>query len=102
MVFVAGKTISAQQITQSPKKDHLPISRDSAMKDYVSMQAGQMILIQNDKVSRMKKDMAMKNGTIVMANGTVKTKEGHSFQLKEGDRVYMNGLIEGPSKSPIY
>jgi len=46
--------------------------------------------------------MAMKNGTIVMANGTVKTKEGHSFQLKEGDRVYMNGLIEGPSKSPIY
>ena len=31
----------------------------------------------------------------------VPTKDGHSFELKEGDRAYMNGRIEGPSKTPI-
>ena len=49
----------------------------------------------------MKKEMTMKNGTTVNAKGTVKMKDGHSFKLKEGDRVYMNGFIEGLTKATI-
>lgn len=78
-----------------------PVSGSKEMKSYLSMQGGQMILVDNDKVGRMKKDMTMKNGTLVKTDGTVKTKDGRSFQLKEGNRVYMNGFIEGLEKSPI-
>ena len=78
-----------------------PISRDSIIMDYVSMQGGQMILVQNKKVSKLKKDMVMKNGIIVKINGMVKTPDGQSFKLHEGDRVYTNGKIEGPEKSPV-
>ncbi|MEO5892960.1 MAG: DUF6799 domain-containing protein [Ferruginibacter sp.] len=102
IIFVAGKNINAES-TSYPKislLDTLP-ARDTTMKDYVSVQGGQVILVQNNKAGRMTKDLTMKNGTVVKTDGSVKTNDGHTFQLKEGDRIYMNGRIEGPEKSPI-
>ena len=102
-ILFATKYVNAQQPGDSAreKTGKGPVSGSKEMKSYLSMQGGQMILVDNDKVGRMKKDMTMKNGTLVKTDGTVKTKDGRSFQLKEGNRVYMNGFIEGLEKSPI-
>ena len=103
IVLAAFKPAQARPTNypQAIQRDTIPTGRDTAMKDYVSMQGGQMILVQHEKAGRMKTDMKMKNGTVVKASGEVTTADGHSFQLKEGDRIYLNGRIEGPSKSPI-
>ncbi|MCW3090945.1 MAG: hypothetical protein JWP81_2014 [Ferruginibacter sp.] len=104
LFVVAIKATQAQQqnvLSYSLQKDTIPASRDTTMKDYVSMQAGQMILVQHEKVSRLTKDITMKNGTVVKTDGTVKTYDGRNLQLKEGDRVYMNGMVEGPARELI-
>lgn len=102
MIFLAGKTLNAQNTRATTQhKDTLPIQKNTVAEDYVSMQGGQMILVQKNKVQRLKKDMKMKNGTVIETNGSVTTSDGKTFQLHEGDRVYMNGKIEGPEKTPI-
>lgn len=99
-LFVTLGGLQAQQ-TVNAVQDSAALAKDTLMKDYVSMQGGQLIIVKNNKAGRMEKEMTMKNGTIVKSTGEVLTKDGHSFQLKEGDRIYFNGWIEGPSKSPM-
>ncbi|MCP9751362.1 DUF6799 domain-containing protein [Ferruginibacter sp. HRS2-29] len=82
----------ASPITNAPKEITLPA--DTSMKEFVSMQAGQMIFVSDKKTSKMSKDMAMSDGTVVKTDGTVITKDGKKIELHEGDRVYMNGKIE--------
>lgn len=101
LLFIVSCKLSNAQVamfTHFQQKDTTPVSRDTSMKDYVAMQAGQMILLQHEKVSRLTKDMKMKNGIIVKADGTVQMSDGRTIMLKEGDRVYLNGMIEGLSK----
>jgi len=102
-ILITAKISKAQENSNQKtlQKDSLSMARDTSMKDYISMQGGQMIVVKNEKAGRMTKDMTMKNGTVVKMNGEVKTSDGHSFRVKEGDRIYMNGRIEGPSKSPM-
>jgi len=95
-VFLAAITTNAQtqagSITAAPKEITLPA--DTSMKEFVSMQAGQMIFVSNNKTSKMSKDMTMGDGTVVKTDGTVITKDGKKIELHEGDRVYLNGKIE--------
>ena len=102
-ILFTTQYMKAQQPGDSAreKTGKVQASGNKEMKTYLSLQGGQMILVDHDKVGRMKKDMTMKNGTLVRTDGTVKTKDGRSFQLKEGNRVYMNGFIEGLEKLPI-
>jgi len=39
----------------------------------------------------MDKDMTLSNGTKVMMDGTMKSKDGKTMMMKEGDIMYMNG-----------
>ena len=101
-IFLAAKEMRATASqTKFSINDTIPILRDTAVKDYVTMQGGKMLVVKNNKVGRMTTQMTMTDGSIVTPKGTVKTKDGHTVQLHEGDRVYMNGMIEGPEKTPI-
>ncbi|MEJ7589273.1 MAG: DUF6799 domain-containing protein [Ferruginibacter sp.] len=102
-IFSAALVAKGQAIspTEPSSPDTIPAARETTMKDYFSMQARQMIFVQNNKAGRMKGDMKLKNGTIVTTTGLVKTKDGQTLQLKEGNRVYLNGLIEGLDTSPV-
>lgn len=95
MILLAGSSVKAQTQTGSivvaPEEKTL---QDTTMKEYVSMQAGQMIIVQDKKTKKMDKDMTMSDGTVVKTDGTVLTKDGKKLELHEGDRVYMNGKID--------
>jgi hypothetical protein len=41
--------------------------------------------------------MKMKNGTMVMSDGSVKMKNGKTMQLKDGDCVMMDGTVKHAS-----
>ncbi len=41
----------------------------------------------------MDKDMTMKNGTMVMTDGSVKMKNGKKMMMKDGQCVYMDGKM---------
>jgi hypothetical protein len=100
LLFLAIGSANAQTgtTTTAPKENTLP---DTTMKEYVSMQAGQMIYVSNNKTSKMSKDMTMADGTLVKTDGTVITKDGKKIELHEGDRVYMNGKIDVQVKANV-
>ncbi len=41
----------------------------------------------------LKENLMLKNGTVVLADGSVKTKGGKMMQLKEGEFMDMNGKM---------
>jgi len=71
--------------------------------DYLIYKSGKVMVMKNDKISQLQKDITLKNGTTVMTNGSVKTFDNKIIWLKEGDVVYFNGLIskrENKTTSP--
>jgi hypothetical protein len=58
----------------------------SAMKDCVMMKDGKMWVVKN-----MTTTMTCKNGSTVMANGTVKGKDGKTMMMKNGDCITEGG-----------
>ena len=63
------------------------------MKDCVMMEDGKMMVMKNGETMALDNDMTMKNGTMVMKDGTVKMKDGKTMTLKNGECVYMDGRM---------
>ncbi len=64
------------------------------MKDYIMMMNGKMMVMKHGMSMDLKSDTTLKNGTTVMTNGTVKTKDGKTVMLKEGECIYGDGKIK--------
>ena len=62
-------------------------------KDCIMMKDGKMMVMKEGKTMDMDQDMTMKNGSVVMKDGTVKTKTGKTMKMKEGDCMYMDGKM---------
>jgi hypothetical protein len=65
----------------------------NSMKDYVEDVGGKMMVVTNGMETMMESDMTMSNGTVVMKDGTYKTKGGSMMKLKNGDKMDMDGNI---------
>lgn len=72
--------------------------KTTKLKDCVMMKDGNMYVIKDGETTEMMKAVTMSNGTKILANGEVITKNGELSKLENGDVVYMNGKIE--KKSP--
>jgi uncharacterized protein YdeI (BOF family) len=95
LILAVAFTISAAAFAQHIKMD----STMPATRDYVMMKGGKMMVMHDGKTMVMDKDMPMGNGMIVMKDGTVKTKDGNTIKMKEGDSMLMNGkMIKGRTK----
>jgi hypothetical protein len=62
-------------------------------KDEIMMKDGKVIQKMDGKEMVVEKDITLKNGTVVMPDGTVKHADGTTVALKEGDYVNMEGKI---------
>ncbi len=49
------------------------------------------------KVTAMETDMTLPDGTMIMMDGTVKTPEGNTVVLKDGDEVTLQGKVVKPT-----
>jgi hypothetical protein len=61
--------------------------------DCITMKNGKMCMIKAGKELPMAKEVLMPNGSKVMTNGAVLTKDGKIVVMKEGDKVDMSGNL---------
>ena len=71
---------------------------DKKMKNCVMMKDGKMMVMKDGKTMMMDQDMKMKNGTMVMKDGTVKMKDGKTMMMKEGESMDMGGKMKMKGK----
>lgn len=76
-----------------PKKDTIPTEQKTQLKDVFVMKDSKMWQIKAGEKSEMTADVTLVNGTIVMANGTVKKTDGQAITLKNGQFVDLEGNI---------
>src|SRR5215469_10097473 len=72
---------------------------DHKMKDCCMMKDSKMWCMKDGKTMAMDKDMTMKNGTVVMKDGTVKEKNGKTWKMKNGESVDMEGKMMDMAKN---
>lgn len=97
LILIAAVTLSAgvfaQDKTEKMDKMEKKMNHKMAMKDCVMMEDGKMMVMKDGKTMAMDKDMTMKNGTMVMSDGSVKMKDGKTMMMKDGDCMYMDGKM---------
>ena len=76
-----------------PKKDTIPTEKKTQLKDVYTMKDNKMYQIKAGEKTEMTTDVTLLNGTIVMANGTVKKTDGQSITLKNGQYIDLEGNI---------
>ena len=83
--------VNAQDSKSStePKKE----TKSEMKKDHVMMKDGKMWTVMNGKSAAMDKEMTMKNGNVVMTDGTVKMKDGKTVMMKDGESMDMEGKM---------
>lgn len=76
-----------------PKPDSVPAPTEKKYEKspYITLQGGQVMLVKENKAEKLDKDKTLADGTLVMTDGTIKKTDGTSLQMKEGDRVYLDG-----------
>ena len=76
-----------------PAKDTVPTEQKTQKKDIYVMKDSKMWQIKSGQKSELTEDVTLTNGTIVMANGTVKKSDGQTIALKNGQFVDLEGNI---------
>ena len=61
--------------------------------EYVLMQNGKLMVVKNGAIKLLDNDMILPGGATIIADGTVKSKDGSTLQLQEGDMIGMDGKI---------
>lgn len=69
--------------------------------DCCMLKKGKVSCTRNGMASSMDSTYTFKNGTRIMANGTIKTKEGKTKKLKEGECVDMDGNVITAGATPF-
>lgn len=92
-VFIMSAGATFAQDKMASKQEHMS-KMHKPMKDCVIMKDGKMWTMKGGKTMEMTQPATMNNGTTVMADGTVKTKEGKTMMMKEGDCMYMSGKMK--------
>lgn len=97
---MAAVICTAHFSTAQSKPDSLPQARETRMErgGYITLQGGQVMLVKDGKATKLEKDKTLTDGTVVMTNGSVKKTDGTSIQMKEGDRIYLDGGMSLSSK----
>jgi hypothetical protein len=66
----------------------------AAEKDGIMMKNGKLIMIHDGReVAPMDRETTLSNGTKIMMNGKMKTKDGTEMQLQEGQTVMLDGKM---------
>jgi hypothetical protein len=95
LILFTAFTISTACLNAQDSKPNPKPTTDTMVlvKDCVMMEDNKMMVIKSGRTSAMDSDMTMTNGTVVLTNGTIKTKDGQTMMLKNGYCVYMNGTL---------
>lgn len=68
-------------------------------KDCIMMHDGTPMVMKGGQTMPLSQTMTLSNGTMVMSDGTVKMKDGTTKTMKNGDCIYMDGMM---GKMPMH
>ena len=74
------------------KSDDTMMKTDAMMKDGVFKKNGKIMVTMGGKTTDLMKDVMLKDGTKIMADGTVVMKNGTKAMLKDGELYDMDGM----------
>lgn len=63
------------------------------MQDCYVMKEGRMMEMKGGQTVALNADRTLRNGTQISTTGTVKTRDGRTVTLHEGDQVLANGMV---------
>jgi len=78
---------------QGTSKQSTSKTTKAAPKDCCKMSGGMMLVVKNGFTTTMSQDLMLKNGTLIHPDGSILTKAGKRFNLKEGYYVDMKGKM---------
>ena len=88
LIVFTATALSFGSIAQTQtSKMNLNLSK----KDGVVMMGGKMMMVKDGKVSSLRKQMTLGNGTTVMTDGICTKKDGTKMIMNEGDQMDMAG-----------
>ncbi len=81
----------------------LLVAPAAADMDGVMMHEGKMMMMKaGHPAAAMDHEVTMSDGTMVEIDGTVKSKEGKTFHLQDGEMIMMDGhLMKGGKAAPM-
>jgi len=68
-------------------------------KDRVFMKDDQLMVSKNGVSTKVNKSITLKDGTVILANGTVKMPDGNTMKLKNGESISLSQKPASPDKS---
>ncbi len=95
LLFIAGfctTVATAQDSTLATIKSSASAVTQAPV-EYVVMQNGKLMVVKNGTIKLLDNDMVLPGGATIIADGTIKSKDGSTIQLQEGDRVGMDGKV---------
>ena len=93
MLLFMGQALAGDKNSGLSVKVHM-------MQDGVMRQNGKMMVQKDGKAMAMESDVSMRNGTLVMRDGTCLLKDRSQIKLMEGDRMDTNGNMIRLKKTP--
>ena len=89
-LLIAGSfaTVASAQSGTKTKTQNM-----QQVKDYVLMKDGKMHLVKGGNITSLENDLTLANGTTISTAGAVKTSDGTTMQLKEGEKIDMDGKM---------
>lgn len=92
-VLAVAFSFGAFAQTTTPARDTIPTEQKSQKKDMYVMKDSKMWAIKQGQKTEMAQEVTLSNGTQVHTDGTVKTSDGETIQLKEGQYIDVDGNI---------
>ena len=92
-LLVAGTctTAAVAQDTTAPATPKM--EKKLQMPDCVMMKAGKLMVMKGGIVTSLDKDLTLTNGTVIKVDGTVKSADGATIKLKEGEAIGLDGKL---------
>lgn len=100
-IFISFGLFAQSDTTMNKMKhDKMPMHDKMQMlkKDGCMMMDGKMMMIKDGKMTAMKKQMTLGNGTKCMVDRTCVKKDGSKINMKEGDHMDMDGNMKSMKK----
>lgn len=102
LFFFFGVSAQTAQTSTTTKKTTATTktTTKAPLKNYCKMQDGMMLVTKDGFTTTMSADIMLANGTVIKSDGSVLTKAGKRFTLKNGQTIDMKGHVTSSAKKP--
>ena len=92
-LLVAGTCTTAAVAQDTTKAATPKMEKSLQVKDCVMMKEGKLMLMKGSSITPLDKELTFTNGSVISLDGTVKSSDGTTMKLKEGEAIGLDGKL---------